>query len=128
MLKDLKQIAETWDESAVDLRSLLIRVEYDEDLMEDMLAVFAVEFPPIYRLLQEASCMGDTRQIEIHAHTLKGMLGSLSFARGTASAIRLERAAREGKTAMIETEVLALARETTAAQMCLEELFSGEKA
>ena len=79
----------------MDLGELMARLEYDRDLLRDVLEIFLEEFPVLYGRLQEALAMGEMREVRVTAHTLKGMLASLSFGRASAAAMRIEQMAAD---------------------------------
>ncbi len=124
-MEQLKHIEASWRDPAVDLSDLLARVEYDRELLSDMLAVFRKEFPPIYTLLKDAAVRDEQTQVQISAHTLKGMLASLSFVRATDLAIRIDRMSRDGILNAADRELNVLGDEAAAAQACLEEILRG---
>jgi HPt (histidine-containing phosphotransfer) domain-containing protein len=76
---------------SVNLPGLLTRVENDHELSRELLRVFKEEFPCLLQSLQEAVMRGDMKRVEVKAHTIRGMLANVSFARAAASAARLER-------------------------------------
>jgi HPt (histidine-containing phosphotransfer) domain-containing protein len=85
----------------LNLPELLERVEGDEDLLQELLALFQEDLPGSREALQAAIAGGDLGEIERAAHRLKGMLANLS-ARGTASfAAEIESEARAGNAQKI---------------------------
>lgn len=110
------QTAEFANHTGVDLKELFARVEYDRELLRDVFQIFTEEFPKLHALLQCAVEHGDAEQIQTEAHTLKGMLASLSFAKASASAMRIERMARQADLAGIQEEMAHLEYEVPFAQ------------
>lgn len=106
-------------DSHVDVAELLCRVENDHDLLQEIVALFNDEFPKAYNLLLHAVARQDLQQIIVAAHTLKGMLSSLSFVTASASAMRVEHLARDGQFEGVTAEVDYLARTSLAAQESL---------
>jgi HPt (histidine-containing phosphotransfer) domain-containing protein len=79
----------------IDLGELLARLEYDRDLLRDVLDIFTEEFPVLHARLRQALTEGAMREVRVTAHTLKGMLASLSLGKASAAAMRVERMAAE---------------------------------
>jgi HPt (histidine-containing phosphotransfer) domain-containing protein len=105
--------------SGVDMPELLARVEYDHELLREVLDIFMEEFPELCRQLRAVVQQGDLEQVRIMAHTLKGMLASMSFGGASACAMRIERlAAQETQLGLME-EVLRLERTAARAQSSL---------
>src|SRR5947199_8150501 len=107
------QTADFTQNTGIDLAELLARVEYDRELLQDVLGIFSEEFPKLHVLLQDAVTRGDEHQIQTCAHTLKGMLASLSFGKASASAMRIEHMARECNLTNIHEELVRLGHEAT---------------
>jgi HPt (histidine-containing phosphotransfer) domain-containing protein len=124
-VNQFNQTEATWNDAGIDLSNLLARVEYDHELLSDLLLVFTQEFPPAYRLLKEAAERRDQTQIQIIAHTLKGMLASLSFVRAATLAARIERSSHEPAMEGIEEYLQRLEVETAAAQISLTQVCEG---
>jgi HPt (histidine-containing phosphotransfer) domain-containing protein len=110
------QTQERTYESGVDFAELLARLEYDRGLLSEVFQIFVEEFPLLHSQLQSAMVDGDLRQVRTTAHTLKGMLASLSFSRASASAFRIERMAAESKPEGIPEELARLGRNAAQAQ------------
>jgi two-component system, sensor histidine kinase and response regulator len=85
----------------VNLPELLERVESDEDLLRELLALFQEDLPWSRAALQTAIAGGDPREIERAAHRLKGMLANLSAKTPASLAAEIESAARAGDTQKI---------------------------
>jgi two-component system sensor histidine kinase/response regulator len=108
------------EDSGVDLPELLARVEYDRELLREIFEIFRQEFPPLNVALNEAVARNDLEEIRIAAHTITGMLASLSFTKATVTATRIGRMARESTPEGIPSEVLRMERNIAAAQAELE--------
>ena len=78
----------------LNLPELLDRVENDEDLLRELLALFQEDLPGSREALQTAIDGGDLGEIERAAHRLKGMLANLSAKRAAALAAEIESTAR----------------------------------
>ncbi len=88
-------------EEFVNLPELLDRVENDQALLAELLALFQEDLPESRAALQTALDGGDLHEIERAAHRLKGMLANLS-AKDTASlAAEIESTARAGNAQKI---------------------------
>ena len=92
---------------AVNLPELLARVDNDHDLLCELIGIFKDEFPRVLQELQQSVAREDVKKVEVTSHTMKVMLSGLSATRAAATASRLERMGREGKTPGL-TEALAL--------------------
>lgn len=66
-------------EGIVNLPELLARVDYDWELLQEIVDLFKDEFPRLHEQLRAAVLQGDLSQVEKLAHTLKGMLLTLSI-------------------------------------------------
>jgi two-component system, sensor histidine kinase and response regulator len=111
-------------DTEVNLRELLVRVEGDRELLSDIVEIFNEEFPKSYDLLLSALAANDFKQIQINAHTLKGMLASLSFIRASTTAMRIEQMARLSHHEGIEEEIAFLGSTTNSAQAYLSRACS----
>lgn len=78
----------------LNLPELLDRVENDEDLLRELLALFQEDLPGSRKALQTAIDGGDVGEIERAAHRLKGMLANLSAKQAAALAAEIESTAR----------------------------------
>lgn len=83
-------------DTAINITELLAHVEYDRELLRNLLEIFDEEFTRLHFLLKDALMRQDLIQVQITAHTLKGMLASLSFTTATTSAKSIERMATLG--------------------------------
>jgi HPt (histidine-containing phosphotransfer) domain-containing protein len=82
-----------------NLAELLARVDNDQELLRDLLAIFKEDFPKTMQSLEAAIRGGDCRNAASFSHTLKGMLSSLGAAPAAAAAAEIERLAKaEGRT------------------------------
>jgi HPt (histidine-containing phosphotransfer) domain-containing protein len=77
----------------IDMVELLARVENDRELLNEIFDIYKTEFPQLFLLLTEALERSDMRELRIRAHTVKGMLESLTFQKASASAWAIERMA-----------------------------------
>ena len=111
-------------DSEVDVQELLDRVEGDLELLHEIFSLFLEEFPKSYTLLTSALASNDLEQVQVTAHTLKGMLASLSFVRASTSARRIEQMARQSQREGIAEEITALGVIAQAAQASLQKTCS----
>jgi HPt (histidine-containing phosphotransfer) domain-containing protein len=100
---------------SVDIPELLIRVDNDRELLRELLRIIREEFPCLLQSLQEAVVRGDMKGMEVKAHTIKGMLANVSFARAAATAACLERMGRECVTQGLPEELARLEQEASLA-------------
>jgi HPt (histidine-containing phosphotransfer) domain-containing protein len=105
---------------SVDLPDLLRRVENDRKLLCELLRLFKEEFPCLLQALQEAVVRGDMKRVEVTAHTMKGMLANVSFARAVASAACLQRMGQQCVTQGLPEELARLKQEASLALAELE--------
>jgi two-component system, sensor histidine kinase and response regulator len=83
----------------VNFSELFQRAVKDRELLQELLGIFKEDFPRYYTSLKEAVVRDDVKQVELIAHTLRGMLSNLAAARAAAATGRLENAARGGDQA-----------------------------
>jgi HPt (histidine-containing phosphotransfer) domain-containing protein len=100
---------------SVDLPELLTRVENDRELLRELLRIVKEELPWLLQSLQEAAARGDNKGVEVTAHTIKGMLANVSFARAAASAACLERLGQQCVTQGLPEELARLEQEVSVA-------------
>jgi HPt (histidine-containing phosphotransfer) domain-containing protein len=100
---------------SVDLPELLTRVDKDRELLRDLLSIFKEEFPCLLQSLHETVVRGDMKGVEATAHTIKGMLANVSFARAAASAACLERMGQQCVTQGLPEELASLEQEASLA-------------
>jgi HPt (histidine-containing phosphotransfer) domain-containing protein len=97
---------------AVNFAELLARVEDDRELLRDLLLIFKQEFPKHLQALQDAVAHGNSMQVAIVSHTLKGMLANLAATPAAVSAADLEQIARAKDTASLAKALVTLEHET----------------
>jgi HPt (histidine-containing phosphotransfer) domain-containing protein len=105
---------------SVNLPDLLTRVENDHELLRELLRIFKEEFPCLLQSLQEAVVRGDMKRVEDKAHTVKGMLANVSFARAAASAACLERMGQQCVAQGLLEELASLEQKASLALVELE--------
>jgi HPt (histidine-containing phosphotransfer) domain-containing protein len=100
---------------SVNLPDLLTRVDNDHELLRELLRIFKEEFPCLLQSLQEAVVRGDMKKVEVKAHTIRGMLANVSFARAAASAACLERMGQQCVAQGLPEELASLEQEASLA-------------
>jgi HPt (histidine-containing phosphotransfer) domain-containing protein len=100
---------------SVDLTELLRRVQNDRELLHELLKIFKEEFPILLLSLREAVVRRDMKGVKVRAHTMKGMLSNISFARAAVSAACLERMGQQCVTQGLPEELARLEREASLA-------------
>ena len=116
------QIQEIVDESGVNLPELLARVDNDPELLQEILELFKEEFPKSCLLLEDAVERRDMEQVQIAAHTLKGMLAGLSIMEASSLAMRIERMATQCASEGIPEELARLVKCVAVAQLDLDKV------
>ena len=111
-------------DAEVDLKELLTRVEGDLELLGEIFDLFKEEFPKTYSMLTSALACNNLEQVQVNAHTLKGMLASLSFTGAAASAMRIEHLARHSQYDGMTEEIRCLGLITYAAQSSLQQTWN----
>jgi len=81
----------------MDLTELLERVENDRELIRELLLIFKEEFPRHLQALRDAVDSMDGERVAAEAHTMKGMLSTLSATSAARAAARLEQLGRSRK-------------------------------
>jgi two-component system sensor histidine kinase/response regulator len=112
----------------VNLPELLERVESDEDLLRELLALFQEDLPWSRAALQTAIAGGDPREIERAAHRLKGMLANLSAKTPASLAAEIESAARAGDTQKIPELVATFDPQISAFSAALDAFMASASA
>ena len=79
-----------------DGAALLERLEGDEKIYEEVIALFLEDVPGQIRCLQEAVSGGDVAMAERQAHTLKGASGNVGAMGLQKVALEIEKACKEG--------------------------------
>jgi HPt (histidine-containing phosphotransfer) domain-containing protein len=102
---------ETVPEPAWNQAELLERVDNDQDLLKELLAIFKEDFPRTMQSLESAVSATDLKNTSRLSHTLKGMLSSLGGARAAAAASKLEALAADGEEAALKDALAALESE-----------------
>jgi|SRR5579863_2316197 len=88
--------SEASKDRVVNFTELFERAEQDRELVQLLLEIFKKDFPRHHLSLKEAVARKDAKQVEVVAHTMKGMLLNMAARRAADLLGRLEKTAREG--------------------------------
>jgi two-component system, sensor histidine kinase and response regulator len=94
-----------------NLTEALTRVDGDEDLLKEIIEVFAEEYPGWIADLRAAIAAADAPWVRRAAHTIKGAVDNCGAGSAFDAAFRLERMAGEGRLAGADEAVAALDQE-----------------
>jgi HPt (histidine-containing phosphotransfer) domain-containing protein len=83
----------------MDVESTLERLGGDVELMEQIMLIFLEDAPGLVHAAREALAGGELSQLRRSAHSLKGMMATLSAREGANAAYRLEQCAAGGDVA-----------------------------
>ena len=98
-------------EASVDRAELMERLDGDQALLADVIAIFLDDCPRRLTAIKAAVDQGDAVRIEAAAHALKGAAGNLSAAALFDAAQTLERIGAEGRLSAAEPAWRRLAME-----------------
>jgi HPt (histidine-containing phosphotransfer) domain-containing protein len=88
------KMREQSSEAVWNISELLVRVDNDQELVQELLSIFKEDFPQHFCALEEAVAAGNLKNVGALSHTLKGMFANLASVRAAAAAARLEQMAR----------------------------------
>jgi two-component system, sensor histidine kinase and response regulator len=94
-----------------NLTELLARVDNDEGLLCELLAIFKEDFPKTMHSLEAAVASGACQDTATLSHTLKGMLSNLGAAPAAGAAADLERLAKAESKTLLRDALQALEQE-----------------
>jgi CheY-like chemotaxis protein len=83
-------------EPAFDREAVLARVEGDQELLREIVALFLGETPELLRAIQESLERRDATALERNAHALKGSVGNFGAKTAYEIALKLETMGRAG--------------------------------
>nr|AXL05475.1 hypothetical protein [uncultured bacterium] len=86
-------------ESVYDYEGTLERLGGDAELFVDLVRFFLEDAAMLLARLEAALASKDTREVEISAHSLKGLCSNFGARRAVAAAYAIEECARAGKLA-----------------------------
>ncbi|MFM9961566.1 MAG: response regulator [Planctomycetaceae bacterium] len=87
------------DESEFDLKDALRHVNGDQDLLKELLQIFAVECPQLLTTIRESITRSDAVLLRRAAHTLRGAVSNFGAPACVAAAQHLELMGRDGNLA-----------------------------
>ncbi|MGH9703487.1 MAG: response regulator [Candidatus Acidiferrales bacterium] len=99
------------DSEVFDPVAALRYVEGDEELLSDLVRIFASETPILLQTIHQAFATQDHKRLERALHTLSGSAGSIAAVNISRAAKSLEGKAREGQGASSEEGIAGLDRE-----------------
>jgi HPt (histidine-containing phosphotransfer) domain-containing protein len=105
-----------------DRPELLERVDQDLELLRDLVALYARDWPGLVDQLRQALAQGEAATAQRAAHTLKGMTANLSAAATAEAAHALEQLARQGDLRGAAAAVDGLAAQLAALEEALQSL------
>ncbi len=95
------------NDSAIDIKELLARVEDDKDLILELLDIFREDFEEKRAALRQAVQAKNFEQVNNVAHSLKGSSGNISAKTMHATCLKIEQLAEAGDANGIQ-EALAV--------------------
>jgi CheY-like chemotaxis protein len=113
---------------AFDRTALLARVEGDEELLGDLIALFLQESPSSLSAIRAAVAAGDAEGVAETAHALKGAVANFSAPAALAAASRLEEIGRSRNLGEAGFILERLAEEMECLQEALRALGTGAEA
>ncbi len=105
-----------------DRAELLERVDQDLELLRDLVALYARDWPGLVDQLRQALAQGEAANAQRAAHTLKGMTANLSAAGTAETAHALERMARQGDLQGAAGAIDGLVVQLTALEQALQQV------
>jgi HPt (histidine-containing phosphotransfer) domain-containing protein len=109
----------------LDREEFLNRVEHDEDLAREILAIFQTDSQMNRAALGAAVATGDAGEVRSVAHAFRGMLANLSADPASAAAGRLEDLAKEKKTGEFVQAWQVFEKELSGVLLEVEHLLAG---
>jgi CheY-like chemotaxis protein len=113
----------------IDVDAVLDRCGGDKELLETLAGMFPAETGKLFQSLDRARFAGDIHDVQINAHTLKGLCGTFEAKEAACAASELEQAARGGNLgtdeqfAVLKTE-LCRAVEAITTAFCVAKITS----
>ncbi len=92
----------------VNIEELKLHFDGDEELIGDLLDVFQNSYPETLEAMKKAISEDDSTNLELHAHTLKGMIANFFAHELKECAFTLEKMGREkviGETAQLVSDL-----------------------
>lgn len=117
--RGMKEQSRKDPQSIWNLPELLARVDNDQELLRDLLAIFHEDCPGHISSLEKGIASGDLKSTAAEAHALKGMFANLAAARAAAAAGRLEGLAHDGEKGSLSEGFATLQRELNSLSQAL---------
>jgi CheY-like chemotaxis protein len=111
--------------ASIDRAELMERLDGDQDLLADVIAIFLDDCPRRLNAIKAAVDQGNAVRIEAAAHALKGAAGNLSAAGLFDAAQTLERIGAEGRLSAAEPAWRLLAMEAAHVMDALHRFEAG---
>ena len=110
----------TAESSVVDFGDLLARVNGDQRVLKELVSVFSLYAPKLLSQMKVAAARGELDDVKLRAHTMCGMLSTLSCSEAQATAKQIERMSAQRKMNGLPEDVLKLERELRRAYAVLQ--------
>ena len=81
----------------INEKELMLHFEGDEELIGELLEVFETSYPETLASLKKSLTEKSIKDLELHAHTMKGMVSNFFSKELKDAAFELEKMGREGK-------------------------------
>jgi len=114
--------------TSIDIKELLSRVDGDEMLLKEIIALFLEDYPGLMAQIQDAVAAGDNAGLERVSHTLKGSIGNFAAKSAFDAALRLEMIGRSGDMSAAREAYIALEEEIRRLAVSLSTLTLDEAA
>ena len=92
----------------IDRKSLLDRVEGDQELLAEIIQLFLTDAPHLLETMRNALRLGDMILLERSAHSMKGAAGNMSALVTVSAAEQLEHSAKKGDVKLSQTNLATL--------------------
>jgi HPt (histidine-containing phosphotransfer) domain-containing protein len=106
---------------------LLKRIDYDSELLGELLTIFKRDYPRRLHSLREAIIGAEMKQVEAMSHSLKGMFSNLAMDRAAAVAAHLEQMGRNRARAGLEDALALLEQEVADVLPVLDAYVEGAR-
>jgi HPt (histidine-containing phosphotransfer) domain-containing protein len=107
-----------------NLEVVLDRVGGDEELLQEIAAIFLAEYPVLLTEIRDAVRSTDPQRLERAAHTLKGSVSNFGADSVTRAALSLEQIGRRGEMESAANALLALEAQLQVLDPALNELIT----
>ena len=110
---------------SLDREELMNRVEHDQELAREILAIFQSDSNTNREVLRVAVTSRDAEEVRNLAHAFKGMLANLAANPASTAAAHLETLAKEGKSDEFAAAWEVFDKELTSVLLEVEQLLAG---